>query len=169
MCLYGSPQCCSVYGEEKGSKNWSLRNDPEGTPLQATLKDLWGIGFKPVKSRVSVLPSDERVDRGIWWLTVSKWQLDPEKLELSQSARIQWLTVMQSRLNVHFWNLIGSNSTGYSVEWKMIPGWKQLVDVFCYEWEVFSVVFKQWVYPSLHKCGGKMPVCRDADVVCECW
>ncbi len=80
MCLYDGSQWCSVCGEEEGSKNRSLRNPSDqlmcfgylpspGHPERPTGE----IGFKPAKWN----PSDAqwwvmRVDRRIWWLTVSK-------------------------------------------------------------------------------------------------
>ncbi len=56
MCLYDGTQWCSVYGEEEGSKNWSLRNASDqlmcfwylpspGYPERPTSE----IGFKPAK------------------------------------------------------------------------------------------------------------------------
>ncbi len=75
MCLYDGTQWCSVCGEEEGSKNRSLGNPSgqlicfgylpsPGHPERPTSE----IGFKPAKWN----PSDERVDRRIWWLTMSK-------------------------------------------------------------------------------------------------
>ncbi len=75
MCLYDGSQWCSVCGEEEGSKNRALGNPSDklmcfgylpapGHPERPTSE----IGFKPAKWN----PSDERVDRRIWWLTVSK-------------------------------------------------------------------------------------------------
>ncbi len=77
MCLYDGSQWCSVCGEEEGSKNRSLRNPSDqlmcfgylpspGHPERPTGE----IGFKPAKWNPS--DADERVDRRIWWLTVSK-------------------------------------------------------------------------------------------------
>ncbi len=76
MCLYDGSQWCNVCGEEEGSKNRSLGNPSNqfmcfgyhlpstGHPERPTSE----IGFKPAKWN----PSDERVDRRIWWFTVSK-------------------------------------------------------------------------------------------------
>ncbi len=78
MCLYDGTQWCSVYGEEEGSKNRSLRNPSDQLmcsgflPSPGHLEGPAGeIGFKPAKWN-PVMPSDVRVARRIWWLTVSK-------------------------------------------------------------------------------------------------
>ncbi len=75
MCLYDGTQWCSVCGEEEGSKNRSLRNPSDQLMCFGYLpspghteRPTGEIGFKPAKWN----PSDERVDRRIWWLTVSK-------------------------------------------------------------------------------------------------
>ncbi len=78
MCLYDGSQRCSVCGEEEGSKNRSLGNPSDqfmcfgylpspGHPERPTSEmdsNQW--------SGIPVISSDERVDRRIWWLTVSK-------------------------------------------------------------------------------------------------
>ncbi len=75
MCLYDGTQWCIVCEEEEGSKNWTLRNPSDqlmsfgylpspGHPERPTSE----IRFKPAKWN----HSDESVDRGIWWSTVSK-------------------------------------------------------------------------------------------------
>ncbi len=76
MCLYDGSQWCSVCGEEEGSKNRSLRNPSDQLMCSGFLPSpghLEGpaieIGFKPV---IPVISSDERVDRRIWRLTMSK-------------------------------------------------------------------------------------------------
>ncbi len=114
MCLYDGTQWCSVCGEEEGSKNRALGNPGDqlmfcgylpspGHPERPTSE----IGFKPAKWN----PSDERVDRRIWWLTVSKvadWssRMRTDDLnQLLQFAGLQWLRVAQSQLNGHSWNL----------------------------------------------------------------
>ncbi len=110
MCLYGGSQWCSVYGEEDGSKNWSLRNPsdqlvcfgnlPSPGHLERPTCGIQTCGFP-------VMPSDERADRRIWWFTVSKTanRYSKELInwnQLLQSARLRWLRVAQ---NGHSWNL----------------------------------------------------------------
>ncbi len=107
MCLYDGTQWCSVCGEEEGSKNRSLRNPSDqlmfcgyllssGHPERPSRE----IGFKPAKWN----PSDERVVRRIWWLTVSKAadrssRMRTDDLE-SAFAGLQWLRVAQSQREI---------------------------------------------------------------------
>ncbi len=98
MCLYDGSQWCSVYGEEEGSKNWSLRNP--GDQLMCEVESLWCPAMKGW-----IGESDD--------LQYQRWQIDPAEWELMvwnrlfQSAGLQWPTVMQTQLNGHFWNLTG--------------------------------------------------------------
>ncbi len=112
MCLYDGSQWCSVCGEEEGSKNRSLGNPSDqfmcfgylpspGHPERPTSE----IGFKPAKWN----PSDERVDRRIWWLTVSKAaerssRMRTDDLELSFAIRRASVT----------------DSSAVSVEWPLL-------------------------------------------------
>ncbi len=112
MCLYDGTQWCSVCGGEEGSKNWTLRNPSDqlmcfgylpslGHPERPTSE----IGFKPVKWN----PSDERVDRRIWWLTVSKAadrssRMRTDDLELAFAIRRDSVT----------------ESSAVSVEWPLL-------------------------------------------------
>ncbi len=105
MCLYDGTQWCSVYGEEEGSKNWSLRNSSEQLMCFGNLpspdhleRPTSEIGFKPAKLN----PCDAQ-----WWeggqedlmIQSQKWQIGPAEWELMiwnqllQSARLQWLRV----------------------------------------------------------------------------
>ncbi len=115
MCLYDGSQWCSVCGEEEGSKNRSLGNPSDqficfgylpspGHPERPTSE----IGFKPAKWNTSDI-SDERVDRRIWWLTVSKAAERSNRMrtdDLESSFAIRRASVIES--------------SAVSVEWPLL-------------------------------------------------
>ncbi len=112
MCLYDGSQWCSVCGEEEGSKNRSLGNPSDqfmcfgylpspGHPERLTSE----IGFKPAKWN----PSDERVDRRIWWLTVSK--------AADRSSRMR-TDDLESAFAVR--RALVTESSAVSVEWPLL-------------------------------------------------
>ncbi len=77
MCLYDVSQWCSVYREDDGSKNWSLRNISDQLMCFGYLpspghKTYQWDRIHTSKVEYPVTPSDESVDRKIWWFTMSK-------------------------------------------------------------------------------------------------
>ncbi len=122
MCLYDGTQWCSVYGEEKGSKNRSLRNPSDQLMCSGFLpspghleRPTSEIGFKPAKWN-PVMPSDVRVARRIWWLTVSKAagrssRMRINDLESAFAIRKASVTESSSVSAEHVW------SRGHVVGW----------------------------------------------------
>ncbi len=115
MCLYDGSQWCSVCGEEEGSKNRSLRNPSDqlmcfgylpspGHPERPTGE----IGFKPAKWNPSDA-SDEREDRRICWLTVSK--------ATERSSRMR-TDDLESAFAIH--GALVTESSAVSVEWPLL-------------------------------------------------
>ncbi len=117
-----------VYVEKRSGP----RTEPWGTPVtnwcaldtsppQATSKDLPMRYDSNQWSGVPVMPSDERVDRRIWWLTVSK--------AADRSSRMR-TDDLESAFAIRRASV--TESTTVSVEWPLLkPDWLASSLLFC--------------------------------------
>ncbi len=157
MCLYDGTQWCSVCGEEEGSKNWSLRNPSDQLMFCGYLTSPGNLERPTIEmdsnqqSGIPVNASDERVDRRIWWLTVSKAADRSNRMrtdDLESAFAIRRASVTESstvsveypRLNPDW---LVSSRLCFDRKWR-ITGWKQLVQVFSLWMEGERQV---WSYP----------------------
>ncbi len=113
-----------VYVEKRRGQ----RTDPWGTPVtswcaldtslpQATLKDLPVRWDSNQRSGIPVMSSDERVDRRIWWLKVSKAAYRPSRMMIwNQTDDLESAFAIR-RASV-------TESSVVSVEWQLLkPDW----------------------------------------------
>ncbi len=117
MCLYDGTTWCSVCGEEERSKNRSLGNPsdqmmcfgylPSPGHLERPSSEIREDSNQ--RSGIPVMSSDERVDRRIWWLTVSK--------AADRSSRMR-TDDLESAFAIHRASV--TESSAVSVEWPLL-------------------------------------------------
>ncbi len=188
MCLYDGSQWCSVCGEEEGSKKRSLGNPSDqlvslgylpspGHPERLTSEIL----FKPAKWN----PSDERVDRRIWWLTVSIAADRSSRMrtdDLESAFAIRRASVTESSAVSVEWPLLKPDCSVFSLLFcernneiwlktthssVLAMNGRRETGLYFSKREVFNVGFlSSRVTRACLNAVGKMPVRRDVLMMC---